>query len=207
MNTSKETLRLLERLRAIGQIGLTYGENQFDLDRYATLKALCEELFKQLSGVDSDSLLKAIGEEKGYTTPKVDVRGMVFRDDKILLVKERSDSKWTVPGGWADVGDSPAEAVIREIREESGYEAAVKKLLAVYDRDKQDHPPMAFHVYKIFFLCELTGGEAKPSIETESVGFFSVNELPDLSVSRVTKRQILRFYDHHLNPALPSEWD
>jgi ADP-ribose pyrophosphatase YjhB (NUDIX family) len=204
---STEILRLIERLRAIGQIGLTYGENQYDLDRYATLKTISEELLTVVSGFDSVAIAKAIGEEKGYTTPKVDVRGMVFRDDTVLLVKERSDSRWTVPGGWADVGDSPAEAVTREIREESGFESIVKKLLAVYDRDKQDHPPMAYHVYKIFFLCEITGGEAKASLETESVAFFPVHKLPELSVPRVNQRQILRFYEHYRNPAMPSEWD
>jgi ADP-ribose pyrophosphatase YjhB (NUDIX family) len=143
----------------------------------------------------------------GYATPKIDVRGAVFRDDAILLVKERSDGCWTLPGGWADVGDSPAEAVVREIAEESGYLTRAVKLLALYDRNKHGHPPIPDHAYKLFFLCEIIGGAPAESTETNGVGFFAEDELPNLSLTRVTPAQIARLFAHNRNPNLPTDFD
>src|SRR5262249_13566711 len=137
-------------------------------------------------------LIDLFSSEAGYATPKVDVRAAVFSQDAILLVKERSDLAWTLPGGWADVGDSPSVAAVREAKEESGYDVVARKLAAVYDRDHQrhGHPPMAYQVYKLFFLCDVIGGAPKTSMETQEVAFFRENELPVLSVQRVTKQQI-----------------
>ena len=145
--------------------------------------------------------------EQGYATPKMDVRGAVFQANRLLFVREASDGLWTLPGGWADVGESPAEAVIREIREESGFETQVCKLVALYDRNKHAHPPMLFHVYKAFFLCDLVGGSASPSLETSEVAFFGWEEIPRLSAARVTVRQIEKLFTHHMNRELPTEFD
>src|SRR5262249_59433055 len=124
--------------------------------------------------------------EQGYATPKIDVRGAVFDANRVLLVREQSDGLWTLPGGWADVGESPAEAVVREIREESGFETQVCKLVALYDRNKHGHPPMLFHVYKAFFLCDLMGGRAAISHETSPVACFSRDEPPQISHTPAT---------------------
>jgi ADP-ribose pyrophosphatase YjhB (NUDIX family) len=145
--------------------------------------------------------------EEGYATPKVDVRGAVFRDDGILLVRERSDGLWTLPGGWADVGDTPAAAVEREIFEESGYTAKATRLVAVYDRDRQGHPPIPYAVYKLYFICELTGGAPATNHETDEVGFFREDTLPPLSLSRTLPHQIARLFAHYRNPHWPADFE
>ena len=144
----------------------------------------------------------------GYATPKVDVRGAAFRDDKILLVREARDGGWTLPGGWADPGQSPAEAVVREVFEESGFHVRVTKLAALYDRSKHPHMPRApFHVYKLFFLCEITGGSATVSHETTAVDFFPEDAIPNLSIDRTLPFQIARMFDHHRTRTLPTDFD
>ena len=145
--------------------------------------------------------------EEGYATPKVDVRGGVFSGEQVLLVRERSDGRWTLPGGWVDVNDSPAAAVEREIREESGYRARAVKFAALIDRRRHPHPPSVHHIYKLMFVCELTGGEAASSTETDAVGFFPLAALPELSTGRILAPQIERLYEHHLNRALPADFD
>ncbi len=144
--------------------------------------------------------------DDGYITPKVDVRGAVFHQGKVLLVQEASDSLWSLPGGWADVGDTPSQAVEREIREESGYQARAVKLMAVDDRNLRNRQS-TFGVYKLFFLCDLTGGEAKTSNESLAVDWFAPNELPPLSLGRVTAAQIERWVQHWQQPDLPTEFD
>jgi ADP-ribose pyrophosphatase YjhB (NUDIX family) len=145
--------------------------------------------------------------ETGYATPKVDVRGAVFRGDQVLLVRERSDGRWTLPGGWVDIDEAPSQAVEREIREESGYEARALKLAALVDKNRHPHPPGIHHIYKLMFLCELTGGSPAPSEETDAVDFFAVQALPELSTGRTLPQQILRLYQHRLQPGLPTDFD
>ena len=135
------------------------------------------------------------------------MRGVVIDRDKILLVRERRDGRWTLPGGFADVGVSPAENVVKEIREESGYQTRAVKLLAAYDRSRHPHGPYLYHIYKLFFLCELEGGEAQASIETSEVGFFAEDDLPSLSTPRVTEGQILRMFEHHRHPEWSTDFD
>lgn len=196
-------------LQAIAQIGLAYSAgSHFDAERYSRIREIAAEILSSRGGIAKDLLLDTLRREEGYATPKVDVRGVVFRDERILLVREIADGRWTLPGGWADVDQSPAESVVREVREESGYETKPVKLLAVYDRDKHGHaPPFAFHVYKLFVLCELTGGEALASVETSAVEFFAEDALPELSRSRVTLRQIQRCFEHHRHPDWPTDLD
>lgn len=198
-----------QRLQAIAQIGLTYAINEFDRERYEQIREIAVEMAAKGSGDEAALIRGLFSQDEGYVTPKVDVRGVIFRDDKILLVQEVMDEhRWTLPGGWADIGDSPAEAVIREIREESGFEARAIKLLAAYDRSRHDHTPSAFYTFKLFFLCEISGGEARSSHETGEVCFFGEHELPaDLSLGRVTARQIRRFFEHHRQPDLPTDFD
>ncbi|MGJ3250961.1 MAG: NUDIX hydrolase [Elainellaceae cyanobacterium] len=205
-------LKWAKELQAIAQIGLTFSTenslNSFDVQRYTRLREIATEILSIQGDLEHPVVLEILQQEKGYATPKVDVRGVVFRDDKILMVKEVSDGGWTLPGGWADVNETPRESVTREIREESGYETQPTKLLCVFDRSKHAHTPLLpFHVYKLFIRCELTGGEPRTSIETSDVGFFGEDELPVLSTSRVLASQIQRFFEHYRNPDLPTDFD
>ena len=202
-------LRWAKELQAIAQIGLTYSsESHFDVERYKRIREIAAEMLSSFSGIEKQEILELFRREQGYATPKVDVRGVVFQDSRILLVKEAADGGWTLPGGWADVNESPKESVEREVREESGYEVQAVKLLAVYDRSKHNHTPaFPFHVYKLFILCEVLGGEAAVSAETSDVGFFGEAQLPELSISRVTEKQIRRLFEHHRNPDWASDFD
>ncbi|HEV8718325.1 MAG TPA: NUDIX hydrolase [Candidatus Binatia bacterium] len=197
----------VRRLQAIAQNGLTFSKDPFDRERYEQVRSVAEEILASYSDIDTALITNLLRGEQGYATPKIDVRGAVFHEHHLLLVRERSDGLWALPGGWADVGDSPTEAVVREIREESGFETKVCKLVALYDRNKQGHPPMLFHVYKAFFLCDLVGGSASISHETSEVGFFGREEIPSLSTARVTLRQVERLFEHHMNRDLPTEFD
>ena len=196
-----------QRIQALSQTGLTYAEDSYDRARYEELREIAAEMLAAPLGAVPSEVAGLFRAEEGYATPKVDVRGVVIQDDQVLLVRERSDGLWTLPGGWADVGDAPSHAVEREIREESGYEAKAVKMLALYDRNLHGHPPMAFHVYKAFFRCEITGGERTLSSENDGVEFFRLSALPPLSVDRVTAEQIARFFDHARHPEWPTDFD
>jgi len=196
------------RLQALAQNGLTYCKDPYDEQRYNELRTIAAEIMAAGAGQsDAAPVLEGFKFEEGYATPKIDIRAAVFKDEKILLVKERSDGLWTLPGGWADVGDSPSLAAIREVKEESGFDVAAKKLAAVYDRDKHEHPRIQHHVFKLFFLCELRGGSAAESVETSGVDFFAEGKLPPLSLTRVIEPQIRHMFEHYRNPALPTSFD
>lgn len=197
-----------KRLAALAQDGLTYSDNEYEIDRYNQIRQVAAEMMAAGFQLETRTFLDLFAREQGYATPKVDVRGAVFRDDKILLVREKIDGGWTLPGGWADPCQSPSEAVAREVFEESGFEVRVVKLAAVYDRSKHPHlPPMPFHLYKLFFLCEITSGAATESYETTGVDFFAEDPLPPLSISRTLPFQIARLFEHYRNRALPTDFD
>ena len=196
-------------MQAMAQTGLAFTKDAYDRARYERLRQLAAEMIGQSTGIDNKVIEDLFAGQTGYATPKIDVRGAVFRESKILLVQERSDpGRWSLPGGWADVNRSPRECVISEVREEAGLEVSTVKLAAVYDRARHPHtPPYPFHVYKMFFVCEIIGGVASPGLETEAVAFFEANQLPELSVSRVLRDQIHRMFAHADSPALPTEFD
>ena len=204
---SPKWLDWAQRLQAVAQSGLAYDPHQYDRERYEAVRQIAAEMMAVSADCEVTRVSDLFGCQAGYATPKVDVRAAVFRDDRILLVREREDGGWTLPGGWADIGESPARATAREVREESGYETRAIKLLALYDRNLHGHPPIAFHAYKIFLLCELLGGSPAASSETTEVDWFPEDELPVLSVSRVTAAQIHRFFDHHRHPDWPTDFD
>lgn len=195
------------KLQAIAQTGLTFSEEQYDRERYEQVRTIAAELLAAHTDAEPEYLHGLFSREEGYATPKVDVRAGVFNDNGILLVRERRDGLWTLPGGWADVNDSPSEAVEGEVREESGFEARSVKLAAVFDRRWHSHPPSPRHTYKLFFLCELAGGAARLSYETDGVGFFGADELPPLSLPRVTPEEIGLLFAHRRDPALPTAFD
>lgn len=202
-----EWLDWARRLQAIAQTGLAFSTNEFDRERYTAVRSVAAAMLGAGGGLDPCALEDLFRRESGYATPKVDVRAAVFRDDRILLVKERSDGLWTLPGGWADVGDPPSHAAEREVREESGYEVRAHKLAAVYDRSRHPHPPSVFHIWKLFFVCDLLGGAARASNETEAAEFFAVDALPPLSVQRTTGAQIAHMFAHRRNPQWPTSFD
>ena len=196
-------------LHAISQTGLHFATDDFDRERYRTVGAIAAEIIASHTTLSSSEIIELHSREFGYAPPKVDVRGVVFRDDEMMLVSEIADKgRWTLPGGWADVNESPREAVEREVLEESGFEVTARKLLAVYDREKHEHePPYPFHVYKLFFLCETTGGQATSNPEASEIDFFNLNSLPELSITRVTERQLRRFFEHKAHPYWPTDFD
>ena len=201
------TLDLARRLLALSQSGLHFTENVFERERYEEVQQIAAQLLAADSTHEAAAVLAAWQVEQGYATPKIDVRGAIFRGDRVLLVRERSDGLWTMPGGWADVNEGPRQAVEKEILQESGYSATVVKLAAVHDRAKRNYPAFLFHIWKHFFICDITGGEARTSIETDAVEFFNVQQLPPLSTGRTTPEQILRMYQHHLDRSLPTDFD
>jgi ADP-ribose pyrophosphatase YjhB (NUDIX family) len=184
---------------ALSQSGLTYSKNEFDLNRYHRLQEIAAEMIASQSELTKEAVLKSFSMQAGYATPKVDVRGAVVRDGKILLVHERIDDKWSMPGGWADLGEVPSEMVAREVHEESGFEVHAEKLIAVYDANRIE--PMEFyHAYKLIFLCTITGGKAMTSIETSGVDFFSPDNLPPLSEFRTNQAMIAEVFAHIADP-------
>ena len=209
MTEKNKWIKWARELQALSQTGLHFTDNEYDIERYRKIGEIAAEMLSERSTLSKEDILTWQRAEFGYATPKVDVRGVVFREDRILLVREIADNnRWTLPGGWADVNESPSEAVVREVHEESGFEVKVKKLLAVYDREKQGHvPPMPYHIYKINFLCEILGGSAKTSNETSEVGFFAENNLPELALSRVTPKQLEVFFRIRKQSCIEAEFD
>jgi ADP-ribose pyrophosphatase YjhB (NUDIX family) len=201
-------LTLSRELQAIAQTGLTFTQDPYDRQRFERVRELAAIIMAEGAGGEPEGVLELFRQEVGYPTPKVDVRGAAFMEGRILMVRERSDGRWTLPGGWADVNESAAQCVVREIAEESGFESRVLKLAAVWDYARQGHP--ARHhasIYKMFFLCEITGGQPRPSIETTQVGFFERTALPELSAGRITGAQIEAMFEHAAQPLRPADFD
>lgn len=197
-------------LQAIAQTGLSFARDPYDRDRYRRIRLIVAEIIAQHTGLDGQHIDLIFGAQSGYATPKLDVRGAVFHARQLLLVREKADSdRWTLPGGWADVNESPAEAVIKEVREEAGFEVRPYKLAAVWDRARHAHEPQyLFHIWKLFFLCEIVGGQAATGSETSEIAFFAEQELPtDLSVSRVLHAQLQRMFQHMQRPELATDFD
>ena len=180
---------------SMSQAGLTYSQNEFDIERYKRLQEISAEMIESQSELSKEFVLKSFSMQAGYVTPKIDVRGAVIRDNKILLIQERMDGKWAMPGGWADLGNAPASVAEREVWEESGYEVKAKKVVAVLDANRIE--PMEFyHAFKIIFLCKLMGGEPCISHETLAVDFFDLNHLPPLSLYRTNESMLQEVFAH-----------
>lgn len=197
---SHKWLDWAKQIQSIAQIGLTYSKDVYDLERFQALREISIEILDTYTFVGVDKINLSFANETGYATPKVDIRGVVFEDDKILLVKEKVDGAWALPGGWADIGYSPSEVAVKEIREEAGYDVVPVKLLAVLDKKFHHHPPEPYHIYKMFILCQIIGGHALGGVETSEVRFFGENELPDLSAERNTIAQVKSMFDYLRDP-------
>jgi ADP-ribose pyrophosphatase YjhB (NUDIX family) len=183
-NKSFNWLDIAREVQQLAQTGNAFAVTNFEKDRYKRLSEIVTEIIEHHTQLDKEAVQKVLMEQPGYATPKVDVRSVVIKDNKILLVQESTDNCWAMPGGWADVGDYPSEVAIRETKEESGYDVKPIKIIGVFDANRTGRRLEFFHAFKIIFLCELIGGEAKTSDETLDVKFFSFNELPPLSMNQ-----------------------
>jgi len=190
----------VRRLQAVSENGLAYATDHHDVARYEEVARLAGEVAGQGTGLDDHGA--------GHPTPKVDVRGALVRDGRVLLVREVADGGWTLPGGWADVGEPPSRSVEREFREESGVSVRAVKLFAVHDRDRHNFPPHAHHIIKLFFLCEETDEpRGETDHEVDAVGWYGLDELPPLSTGRTVRGQIELALAHAAQPDLPTAFD
>lgn len=193
-----------KQIKAIAQIGLAYSKDKYDLERYIQLTEIAHKIIANLAEAPTGKVDNFFIPDNGYATPKVDLRAGIIKDNEILLAKEISDNKWTLPGGWADVSESPTEGIIREVSEETGYKVQVRKLIAIKDRNLHPYKPQyPFHVYKLFFLCDLIGGNAKKNIEISDIAFFKFGQLPQLSERRVLNYDIEMVFQYSKDDNLP----
>jgi ADP-ribose pyrophosphatase YjhB (NUDIX family) len=208
--TEPDWLAWAREVQAVAQTGLTFCKDPYDRERYEALRDLAARVMTSAGGANLAAVANLFAAQEGYATPKIDVRGAAFdAEGRILMVREAQDAgRWTLPGGWADVNLTAAENVAKEVVEESGFEVRVRKLAAVWDRTRQGHDPAPFSAYKLFFICDITGGAARTSLETTEVAFFAEDALPaDLSTGRVLPHQLRRVFAHARDNTLPTEFD
>lgn len=202
-----------KRLQTMAQNGLHYAQDRYDIARYEAITEIAQEMMAMGSGTEIEMVRGLFAHEAGHATPKLDVRVAAFQEGasgpEILLVRERRDGLWTLPGGWADVGESPSEAARREVREESGFEVEITRLLALYDKRMHPHPPESYYIYKLFFEATIVGSHSPggDGLETDAVGFFAPSALPPLSLNRVVWQQVLRMFELHAAPGAPADFD
>ena len=190
-----------KRIKAISQTGNAYSKDKFDLERFEELTNISHQMLAQMADAPVSKIENLYIPESGYPTPKVDLRAGVIKDNKILLVREREDNRWTLPGGWADVCETPSQGIVREVHEESGFHVSNPTLVAIKDRDCHPYvPKYPYHVYKMFFLCTLESGAASTNIEISDIDFFDRNSLPELSTSRILPSDIELMFQRYENP-------
>lgn len=197
-------------LQAIAQTGLAFVRDPYDRERYETLRSLASRIMAAHTAAPANRIEALFAGETGYATPKVDVRGAVFDDrNRLLMVREVADAgRWTLPGGWADVNLTPAENVVKEVAEESGFHVRVRKLAALWDRTRQGHPSGLFSCCKLFYVCDVVSGAAQVGPETSEVRWFTEGDLPDdLSLGRVLPGQLHRMFVHAGDAALPTDFE
>ncbi len=200
-------LEWAKRIQALSQAGLAFSKDVYDIERYEELRKISVEIMADHTDTEMEKVYDLFANETGYQTPKFDVRGAVFQNNQILLVQENHDGTWSLPGGFCDIGLSPSENIIKEIKEEAGYDIITKKLLAVCDTHKHEHPPQPYHYYKLFIQCDIVGGSATSGVETDDVRFFSEDQLPPLSTNRNTEAQIHMLFDYLANPNKATYFD
>jgi len=206
-NKIPQWLKWAREIQQLSQTGAAFAVTDYEKQRYKRLTEIISEIVEYHTLLEKEAVEKVMMKQPGYATPKVDVRAAVIKDDKILLVQERSDERWAMPGGWADVGDIPSEVAARETKEESGYDVKPTKVIGVYDANRLGGQLEFFHAFKIVFLCDLIGGEATTSDETQDVGFFSFNDLPPLSLNRTNDKHIKEILAHLQEPQRPTYFD
>ena len=177
-------------LQSIAQAGLTFGADRYDLDRYEKIRTIVVDILHEYTDIDHNKVRELFASETGYQTPKVDIRASVFKDDKILMIKEKVDGAWSLPGGWADVNTSVSESAVRECLEEAGAVVKPKRIIAIHLGNKHNNPDFPFTIYKIFVECDLVENSFKENTETLDAQFFEPDKLPELSITRNTPDQI-----------------
>ena len=186
-----QLLELAKRLKALADVGLLYSKNEYDKERYREVREISLQLCSGSSGHEVVQLHNAFPLAVDYPTAKVDVRGLLLSPDhKVLLVREGADSRWSLPGGWADVGYTPKEVIVKEFKEETGLDVEVQRLLAVFDKRMHPHPPQPFYVYKMVFLCRAVSTELVKGFDVLDVQYFAIDALPELSEDRILKSQL-----------------
>lgn len=206
-DVSTRWLDWAREIQSLAQTGLAFTKNPFDRISFTRLSDIAAEILAEHSQLPLPLIRRSFSLEPGYATPKVDVRAAVVRDGRILLVREKSDGKWAMPGGWADVGDRPSETAERETREESGFLVRATKLVGAFDANRGERANMFYHAVKLVFLCDLVGGEATASMETLDVDFFDFNDLPPLSEFRTNHRHLDEIVEHLLDVSRPAAFD
>ncbi|MBK7228167.1 MAG: NUDIX hydrolase [Ignavibacteriales bacterium] len=206
-NLEFKWLEIAREIQQLSQTGLAFANNDYEKERYKRLNEITSEIIEHHTDLEKESLHKVLMNQPGYATPKVDVRAAVIKDGKILLVQESTDNCWAMPGGWADVGNLPSEVASRECKEESGYDVKPIKVVGVFDANRSGRPLEFFHAFKVIFLCELIGGEAKPSNETLDVQFFDFDDLPSLSLNRTNEKHLNEIKLHLSNPERKTFFD
>ncbi len=200
-------LQWAREIQQLSQTGLAFASTGYEVQRYRRLNEIAAEMVAAHTELPAAELVENFSAQPGYATAKIDVRGAVVREGKILLVQERRDRRWCMPGGWADVGDIPSEMVAREVWEESGFEVAPRKVLGVFDANRVGRPLEFYHAYKIVFLCDITGGGARASDETMDVGFFDFDDLPPLSEQRTSEHHLAEVRAHLADENRPAAFD
>lgn len=200
-------LETAKKLQALAQSGLAYCTNQYDIERYEELRDISADIMAKYTETDITMVKNLFCNETGYQTPKVDIRGVVFKENKILMVREKLDGAWALPGGWADIGLTPGEVAVKEIEEEAGLIVKPTRLLAVFDKKCHPHPSSPYHVYKMFILCDMVGGTLNAGMETSDARFFGGHELPELSVERNTESQVLTMFKYLGSPSKEALFD
>lgn len=192
-----DILLKIKQILALSEIGIHYAHTEFDLVRYREMGELCLSALSEMTGLPEQDLKIKVIESDGYKTPKVDVRAVVFNDrDEILMVRERIDGCWSLPGGWADIGYTPSEVAVKETREEAGAEVRAVRLLGILDKRCHEHPADIFYIYKIFIECDLISWTGSDDLETSGHGFFSHGNLPPLSTPRITNGQLRKLFEY-----------
>ena len=188
-------LEWAKQLQSIAQAGITYSKDIYDLERFELIRQISVDMMAEQTGTEMETIKNLFANETGYATPKVDIRAVIFHKQKLLMVKEKADGLWALPGGWADIGLTPSEVAIKEVQEETGFHVKAIKLLAVMDKKCHPHPPSPYHTYKMFILCEIIGGQSTEGVETSAVEFFEKDKLPPLSIGRNTETQIQMMFE------------
>jgi ADP-ribose pyrophosphatase YjhB (NUDIX family) len=206
---TKTVLEIGREIQAISQSGLSFSKDPYDKERYESLKRLSNELITGSSSHEEEYIEKVFSAEKGYVTPKLDVRAAVFREEKILLIKEKVTGHWTLPGGYIDVNETLKESAEREVLEETGFTVSARKIAAIYDHRLHGYKPHLYHFYKIYMICDFVSGEPTSNIESEELGYFSVSEIMNLTIDpgRAFLPHIIRMFDHYHNPSLQADFD
>lgn len=209
MEKKKEEPKWLEwakELQFIAQAGVTYTKDVFDLERFERIREISAEIMSMYSGLPLERVQELFCNEVGFQTPKLDTRAAIFKDDKILLVKEK-DGTWSLPGGWVDVNETIRSNTIKEVKEEAGLDVEPLRVIALHDKNKHNTKPHAYNICKVFVLCKLIGGTFKENIETIESSFFSLNELPELDEGKNCKEQISMCFDAYNNDCWHVEFD